>query len=262
MGLSGLAQLNIETTARCDKATLCGFCAHQADPAAPRGDMDFALLERIRAQLDPGTLTIQYHRDGDPLAYPRLRDSLDLFEGFVRSIVTHGETLAARAAELIGRCEAVTVSVFRGDADAERQWGSLTAFLQEKGDRLPRVLIKIVGDLDPGRYVALGVPILRRRLHDPMNTRYGKALPALPEQGVCLDFLSKPAIAWTGKMYQCVRFDETEAGYLGDVNTESLEALWNGARRRAWLTAHLAGRRDLANPRCAACTYYGIPVSV
>ena len=260
MSLTGMSAINVELTSKCHRHTKCGFCYHQANPGLRKGDMPMSLLKDIRSQLSPGIL-LQLHRDGDPLCFPALGEALDLFDGFIRSIVTHGETLAEQADELIERCEAVTVSVFAPDADADMQYQAVREFLAEKGDRLPRVLIKVVGGCDVTRYEELGLPILRRRLHTEMNDRYVRTIPVLPESGICQDFLSKPAIAWDGKVYQCVRFDDTDAGYLGSLYEYTLDEIWNGPLRQQWMQQHIAGRRDLASPRCAQCTYYGIPVA-
>lgn len=261
MSLTGMSALNVELTSRCNRHTLCQFCFHQSSLALRRGDMAMELVREIRRQLTPGTMTVKYHRDGDALAYPELGASMDVFDGFIRSIVTHGETLAERADELIGRCEAVTISVFYPDADSDRQYESVKAFLRVKGSRLPRVLVKLVGAGDVSRYEALGLPILHRALHTEQNERYVRTLPVLPESGICGDFLGNPAIAWDGKVYQCVRFDATDEGYLGSLYENTLDEIWNGARRKAWLAHHVAGEREKANARCASCTYYGIPVA-
>lgn len=260
MGLAGLSQLNVELTSRCHRQTLCAFCFHQASPDLKMGDMSLSLLHDIRFQVPDG-LVVQFHRDGDPLAYPNIAEALDLFDGCIRSIVTHGETLADQAEALIEKCETVTVSVFAPDPDADLQFQAVQEFLAEKGERLPRVLIKVVGDANVSRYEALGLPIMRRRLHTATNDKYVRTVPMMPEHGVCTDFLSKPAISWDGKVFQCVRFDDTDAGYLGSLYEHTLEELWNGARRQAWLAAHIQGRRDLASPRCGTCTYYGVPVA-
>ncbi len=260
MGLAGLASLNVELTSRCHKRTRCTFCFHQAEPTAVRGDMPMALVTDIRAQIEPG-VQVFFHRDGDPLAYPDLGAALTVFAGCVRTLVTHGETLAEQASELIGRCETITVSVFASDPDADEQYAAVRRFLEQKGTQLPRVLVKVVGVGEVARYEALGLPILRRRLHTEENDRYVRTVPMLPESGVCQEFLSKPAIAWNGKVYQCVRFDATDAGYLGSLYEHTLEQLWHGETRQRWFAAHVRGRRDLASPRCATCTYYGIPVA-
>ena len=261
--LSGLAQLNIELSSRCDKTHLCPMCGHQDQAINPiqYGEIDFALLTRIREQVSPG-IVVSFHRDGEPTAYGRLRDALRLFHGFTISVVTHGLNLDTRADEIIDGCTTLTVSAFRSDADREDQLSALTAFLLRKGDRPPLVQLKIVGDMSEAElapYEALGVPILRRLIHVPIsNSKYAHRHPTRPEVGVCLDALHRPTIDWRGDFYLCNRLDPARHGYLGSVVTDSLDALWNGEARKRMLDAHKAGRRDLANPLCAKCDYWGV----
>lgn len=207
-------------------------------------------------------LVVQFHRDGDPLAYEQLEDALAMTFPHIRSIVTHGERLAERAEEIIGLCESVTVSVFRGDPAHDRQLASLTEFLRLKGDRLPRVSVKIVGDYDEADlrvYRELGVPILRRLLHTPGgNARYAHRLPIMPEHGLCLDLLHHPSIAWDGRVYLCNRLDTHDAGLIGHLQDASFESIWNGPRRADYLNKHLHGRRNEVPP-CTTCQYYGVP---
>lgn len=223
--------------------------------------MDYGLLERIRAQLDPGPI-ISFHRDGDPLAYPRLRESLELFRGFTTSLVTHGANLGRLAHDLIGRCTTLTTSVFRGDSDAPLQLDALRHFLTEKGQRAPQVQLKIVGDMSADElapYEALGVPIIRRLIHVPIhNSKYAHRSPTRPEVGVCLDALHRPTIDWRGRMYLCNRLDTHGDLYLGDATTQTLDAIWNGERRTQMIAHHKAGRRDLANDLCAKCDFWGV----
>ena len=108
-------------------------------------------------------------------------------------------------------------------------------------------------------YEALGVPILRRLIHVPIsNSKYAHRHPTRPEVGVCLDALHRPTIDWRGDFFLCNRLDPARHGYLGSVVTASLDALWNGETRMRMLDAHKAGRRDLANPLCAKCDYWGV----
>ena len=263
MGLSGLAQLNIELSSRCDKTHLCPMCGHQDQAVNPitYGDMDYELLASIRGQISPG-ITVSFHRDGEPTAYPRLSDALQLFAGFTTSIVSHGLNLERRAWEIIGKVTTLTVSVFRGDADAEAQRRSITAFLDAKGEQAPQVQIKVVGDMSPEElapYEALGVPIIRRLIHVPIsNSKYAHRLPTRPEVGICLDALHRPTIDWTGDMFLCNRLDPARHLFLGSARTCALDDIWNGSIRMTMLNAHKAGRRDLANPLCATCEYWGV----
>ncbi len=263
MSLSGLAQLNIEISSRCDKTHLCSYCGHQDPTVNPitYGDMDYGLLKFIRLQVQPG-IVISLHRDGEPTAYPRLREALNLFRGFTVSLVTHGLSLASRAEDIIDRCSTVTVSVFRGDQDAQAQLVSLKAFLNAKGDRAPQVQVKIVGDManeEVQAYERLGVRVTRRLIHIPIsNAKYAHRNPTVPEVGVCLDALHRPTIDWRGDVFLCNRLDADRHGFLGSVVTDSLDSIWNGPVRKQMLDAHKAGRRDLANPLCATCTYWGV----
>lgn len=261
--LTGLSQLNIELSSRCDRDTLCGFCGHQdrkTNSNLKFGDIDFSLLKKIREQVDTG-ISISWHRDGDSCIYPRLREALQLFINFPSSVVTHGESLRDRADEIIENCTTVTVSIVPNDPDRELQLESIRGFLAKKGARRPQVQLKFVGRIDnPEEYEALGVPIINRALHSKKgNWNYAKIDPPVPEIRVCLDALSKPTIDWRGRMFLCNRLDVNDHGLIGDTNTQSIDEIWNGPVRAAMMKAHLAGRRDLANPLCASCNYWGIP---
>ncbi len=239
------------------------MCGHQNPDVNPitYGDMEYGTLVKIRNEITPG-ITISFHRDGEPTAYPQLREALGLFEGFTTSIVSHGLNLVSRAADIIGHCTTLTVSVFRGDRDGDGQLSILRAFLALKGSQAPQVQLKIVGDMSPDElapYEALNVRILRRLIHVPIsNSKYAHRLPTIPESGVCLDALHRPTIDWRGRMYLCNRLDPAEHLFIGDARLDSLDRIWNGDLRSRMLDAHKAGRRDLANPLCATCEYWGV----
>ena len=120
--------------------------------------------------------------------------------------------------------------------------------------------LKLVGEGDSTEYEKLGIPIINRLLHVPENNhRYIKGTPTIPEVRICLDFLGKPSIDWDGKMYICNRFDKEGLAYLGNLNFESLDYLWNSPRRMQWLDAHIRGKREEAAPICRTCEYWGVP---
>ena len=262
MSLSGLAQINVELSSRCNKRNLCAFCGHQnsvINTGLTYGDMDFTILSNIRQALDVGVV-VQFHRDGDPLVYPRLRDALDLFTGFTTNLVTHGEILADKAESIIGRCTTVTVSCFKGDPDHAIQFEAVTRFLHIKGSRAPMVLIKIVGDYPDHPYGDLGVQVIHRLIHQPTgNTKYAHRTPTVPEHGICLDALHHPSVDWQGNVYLCNRLDPTGSTKMGDLRTSTLDEIWNGHQRQYWIEAHKAGRRDQAASLCKDCTFWGVP---
>jgi len=265
MSLSGLAQVHIELTSRCDKRTLCSFCGHQRQDVNPitYGDMDYGLLQRIRRQLVPG-IVVAFHRDGEPTAYPLLGHALRLFASFTTSIVTHGLNLARLAETLVGHCTTITVSVYRGDPDGALQYAVLKEFLAVHPTRVrPLVQVKIVGDMDEDdmeKIQALGVPIIRRLIHNPTgNHHYAHTSPTIPEGGLCLDALHRPSIDWQGTVYLCNRLDPRQATKIGSLREQTLEEIWNGSKRQAMIHAHTLGRRADANTLCAKCTFWGVP---
>ena len=199
MALEGLTQINVELTSRCDKS--CSFCGHQ-DPSINKqleyGDIDFDLLRNISCSLPSHTI-VQFHRDGEPLVYPNLYDALYIFNNCIRSIVTNGKKLVEKREEIIGNCETLTISAFRGDPDGPEQLAILKEFIRIKGDCKPQVLVKWVGDGDASAYEAMGLRIIRRAIHIPGgNSKYANLEPTVPEIGICLDFLHHPSIDWKG----------------------------------------------------------------
>ncbi len=271
MSLHGLTQINVETNSTCDKRTKCGFCAHQNPALHPNlklGEMAIEMMLNIAFSVHHlgKSLTVQLHKDGDPLAASEelLCQTLFAFRDNLRSIVTHGCTLSQRGQALIGNVEAVCVSIFREDPDRDLQLESLRSFLDQKGSHLPRGLLKVVGDMSTEElapYQALSIPMTHRRLHIPINnSRYVGGLPAIPESGICQDLLHHPSISWDGRVWLCNRFQSDEAGVIGDLATESLDAIWNGPLRASYVQQHLDGMRA-AVPPCRDCQYYGIPTS-
>ena len=93
--MNGLSQINIEITSHCDKKTVCFMCGHQqasVNPNLKYQHMDFDLLQAIALQIDPPVI-VSLHRDGDPLAFPRLGDAL------LEGVAVLGEAIAEVAAE-------------------------------------------------------------------------------------------------------------------------------------------------------------------
>lgn len=262
MSLSGLAQVSLELTSKCNKS--CSFCGHQ-DPSINTslvyGDMHFSLLDSIRNELKPGPI-ISFHRDGESTLYPRLRDALQLFSGFTTSLVTNGTLIGERAEDIIGNCTSCTISVFRGDRDSENQLRAIKEFLSQKKDRPPITQVKIVGDMEAdgiAEYEALGVRVIRRLIHVPIsNSKYAHRAPTVPEVGICLDALHRPSVAQNGTVYLCNRLDPHGHTIIGNLYDNTLEEIWNGPTRMRMLEAHKSGRRDLANELCKTCEFWGV----
>lgn len=258
--MPNISQINLELSSRCDKA--CSFCGHQnpdINTALEYGDAKMDLVLRVREQVAVGTV-IQLHRDGEPLVYPYLKEALMSLSGHITNIITNGKKLVEKADEIIGFCDTLTVSAFRGDPDGPEQLEILREFLEIKGDRKPYTMVKWVGDGDAAPYEVLGVRVIRRLIHLPSgDTKYAHHDPTVPEIGVCLDFLFHPSIDWKGNVYICNRLSADKDAMLGNIYEQTLDEMWASNKRKRWLSAHLRGRRDLASPLCHGCKFWGVP---
>lgn len=228
--------------------------------ASEYGDIDFDLLKVIEPQIPAGVI-IQFHNNGEPLLYPRLGDALRLFQGKIRCLDTNGKLLLAKAKELQGNLESLTLSTFKDDPDWEEQYAILTSYLQNYGNRSPRIIIRVLGDVGEEReelYKDTGCQLAYRILHSPMGSFKYEKKTVVPEHGICLEMLGHPAINRFGKLSTCVRFDPDGKGILGDLRENTLSELWNGAKRQEWLRLHVGGERAKV-ALCNTCEYWGIP---
>lgn len=264
MSLNGLGTINIELTSRCNKN--CWMCGRRKvdrdypDLALSYGDMDFSLLEKIAPQI-PGGITVQFHRDGDALMYPRFGDAVRLFPAHIRNIVTNGKLLVQKASEIIGNLETLSISIFENDEESEEQRELIAQFLDLKKDEKPFVTLRLIGNVNQKPYEMFKQLFVRRVLHAPMGSfNYVKRAPAIPEIGICWDFLHHPCIDRKGNVSICVRFDPEQIGVLGNLYEQTLEEIWNGDKRALWKQMHVSGKRAQI-PLCARCEFWGVPTA-
>ena len=261
--MNGLGTVNVELTSRCNKDCWC--CGRRKrereDPSVKfsYGDMPFEMVEKIAGQLPPG-IVVQLHNNGEPLLYPRFGEATRLFHRQTVSIDTNGKLLLEKAREVVDVLDTIAISVIENDPEAESQRDIIKRFLRIKGNYKPLVVLRLNGKVDRKMYEEFGVLIATRILHDPMGSfNYTKSV-TIPEMGLCQDMLHHLAIDRRGNVSICVRFDPKGLGVLGNVETSSLEDLWNGAKRTRWLSLHKQGHRADV-PLCAACDFWGVPTS-
>jgi len=265
MSLTGLCNINIELTNRCNKK--CWICGRRKreknypELIQEYGDMDFGLIVKIAKQL-PSGIVVQLHNNGESLLYPRFGSALKLFSGQITNIVSNGKLLLEKANQIIGHLDTLAISIIQNDSRIEsgKQYSIIRRFLRKKGNRKPLTILRLVGEVDERKYQKFGLIMIKRNLHSPMGSfNYERREPIIPEIGVCLDFLHHLAIDRKGEVSICVRFDPNRLGVIGNVNTESLEAIWNSPKRFEWKAFHKYGRRDKV-PLCSYCDFWGVPV--
>lgn len=221
--------------------------------------MPIEMAEDIAEQVPTGTV-VQFHWNGEPTLYPRLGDSLRLFEHCFRSFNTNGWLLVEKAGEIIGNLESLVISVHEKELEADEQYRTVREFVKIKGDKKPFMVYRLLGDADVLRnWHRLPGLIVTRTLHNPMGSRDYKKPVTIPEIGVCWDFLTHLAIDRYGIASICVRFDPDNLGMIGHVKDMSLEEIW--ARKfEMWGEYHFRGEREKV-PLCKTCEFWGVPIS-
>lgn len=261
---NGLGTVNIELTNRCNKK--CWMCGRRKIEKENPGkvlydqDMDIKILELIASQL-PKDIVVQFHNNGEPLLYPRLPEALDMFQGRVRCFDTNGKLLVARARDIIGKLDTITISTFEQDPEWEEQYALLLEFLKLKGKSAPNVIIRCLGELGEERlslYKKTGCLLVPRVLHSPMGSYNYTRNTVIPEVGFCIEIMTHMAINQSGDVSICVRFDPERHGVIGNVTKEPLVDIWNSDKRRSYIRHHVEGRRGEL-PLCSSCQYWGVP---
>jgi len=260
--LDGLCNINIELTNRCNKS--CWMCGRRkVERDYPKltlnyGDMDFDLVKKISYQL-PDNCVVQLHNNGEALLYPRFGEAVKLFKRQITNIVTNGKLLVQKADEIIDNLDTMAVSIIENDNEVDEQLEILRKFIKIKGKRKPYTILRLNGEVDIEKYSKLGLVMATRVIHSPMGSfDYRSKSPAIPEIGICLDFLNHMAINKDGKVSICVRFDPKGLGVIGDANTQKLSDIWNGPKRIKWLKLHIRGERRKI-PLCSYCEFWGVP---
>jgi len=258
---NGLTTVNVELTSRCNKN--CWMCGRRKierehpEIAINYGDMDFELVKSIAEQLPQG-IVVQFHDNGEPLLYPRLREAMGLFYNQIKCMDTNGKLIVEKAGVIIGNLDTLTISTFENDEEAEEQYSLVEKFLKLKGDKKPNIIIRCLGNMDLNKYRKFACIMATRILHSPMGSFSYKKNPTVPEIGICLDFLSHLVIKRDGKVSICVRFDPKGLGVIGDCTTTPLVDIWNNSKRKEWLKYHIEGKRDKI-PLCSFCEFWGVP---
>jgi len=258
--------LNIELSSLCNKK--CNFCGRRKiDREYPElkleyGYMSFGTLCKIDGDLErqQGSIMIQFHNNGEPLLYLKLKEALQLFNGHIRCMDTNGKLLVEKADDIIDNLETITISTFENDPEAEEQYKLVKEFIKIKGDRKPNVIIRVLGNNDiwAKKYWDMGLLTVDRIFHKPMGSFGYTKKTTIPEHGICCDFLNHPAINIKGDVSICVRFDPERKGVIGNINENSFSEIWYGSKRQEWLQEHINGCRDNV-PLCKTCDFWGIP---
>ena len=110
------SEINIELTSRCQKH--CEICPRWQNDI-PKGDIPFSLLQIIEKQLEPNVI-IHFHNNGEPLLYPFLKQTFELFAKQIKHFDTNGIALLERAKD-IEKADIISVSIIEADPIGKNQ---------------------------------------------------------------------------------------------------------------------------------------------
>jgi radical SAM protein with 4Fe4S-binding SPASM domain len=264
--MNGLGTIHLELTSRCNKdidgCPMCGrrILESKHPELCDWGDVDFEVLRTLATQI-PKDIVIQFFNNGEPLLYPFLGHALNLFPRNIRCLNTNGLLLMEKKDEIFGNLDTITISVVEGDRYAEQQFRTVVDFLEEKKERPPNAVYRLLGNIDrEDRWHLLPGTVVKRVLHSPHMSRDYKKVPTKPETGICLDLLGHLAIDRYGNISMCVRFDPEGKLRIGNIKNQTLYEVWNGAKRKEYKRKHIQGKRDEL-PVCRDCHYWGCPTS-
>lgn len=270
----------LETASGCNG--LCVFCPYEAiRESLPKGRMDDALFGRIVDELAAHRVKkIIPCFINEPLLDPHLCDRLAIIRqkcaGTIISLTTNASLLTEKIARRIleeNLADELNIS-FQGlsretyeasmpGLSFQRTLENVKRFLEMRGRNVhPKVTVTAVetnivqAELDEA-------PAFWRRLGAefkvlPFETRSGDVQGSLKHADRELSpvlFCRRPfntlVITFDGKVPICC-VDYTRKSILGDVNTETLEKIWNGAPFQEVRRAFLEGRAH-SIPACCNC---------
>lgn len=276
----GLCYVHLELTSFCNKdCWMCGRRKIDRDYKEIQmnyGHMGFELVKKIASQL-PKNIVIQFHNNGDPFLYPKLKETLKLFPNNIKCLNTNGKLLIKKANEVLDILDTITISVIENDPESDSQYKQVVKFLELKRDKKPLVVFRLLGNVaiynldykhqifenKKERWYKLAKKynciIATRTLHDPMGSKNYKKIPTIPEIGMCIEILTHMTIDRFGDVYPCVRFNPSKYNLLGNIKNTSLIDMWNGEERQKIIELHKQGKRNLI-PLCDKCEFWGVAI--
>lgn len=277
MNLLGLSKIHVEFSDTCRK--LCSICGRRNRdkeliknglyPKIQYGHMELDIIKKISNDIPLNSgLTIATHNNGESMESPYYGEAVRLFKnrGCFVYTVTNGQRLLDKYEEIINNLDALSISIFEGDSEQDKQFEIIENFLELKGNKLPYTTLRLIGNIDESKYKEFNCLIIKRLLHRPEGSFGYKTgingkikMPTIPEHGVCLDFLNTLAIDRFGDCYCCVRFNPDKELLLGNITNSTFEEIWNCEKRIEMKEKHIHGKRSDIEFCSKKCQFYGVP---
>ncbi len=269
--------LDIESTNLCNLD--CFFCPRK-EAAKGEGLMDFDLFTRIVDECAArGPIRkIGLHKDGEPLAHPRIIDMVrhirDARAAAVISFTSNAILLKERKAEQLLEAGLNDVSFSidatlgetyeesKGRDKLELVEANIRRFLELKSSDV-KVTVKFIrmreNDGEEGRFIERwadsGADILISEYHDWSGSVRDSSLLGIEAASsyACENPWYSLAVNWDGQVSICC-VDWDSKALVGDANQMSIHEIWYGDELRRIRETHLEGRAHCMQP-CSTCSY-------
>jgi radical SAM protein with 4Fe4S-binding SPASM domain len=269
--------LDIESTNLCNLD--CFFCPRK-EAAKGEGLMDFALFTRLidECQARGPVRKIGLHKDGEPLAHPRIVDMVryikDKQAADIVSFTSNGILMKPRKAEQLieAGLNDVSFSIDATDGETYRQSKGRDKLAQVESNvrhflaiRPPeiKVTVKFIrmreNDGEEERFIDSwrdsGADILVTEYHDWSGSVRDSSLVGIEATSsyACENPWYSLAVNWDGKVSICC-VDWDSQAVVGDANEQSIHEIWQGDALRGIRQTHLDGQAHSMSP-CNTCTY-------
>ena len=228
----------------------------------PLGDMSLNLLKKIIQQLPQKTVIVPFFR-GESAFHPHFVEALKLLSRFDEvGMATNGDFLTtSKQNAMLEICSFISYSLHK--ACYPNDLAGVTRFLDDARSK---------GVLTQASILETEIPIgakqklievwLRhvdrfRIYAEHSKVGFGDVDTAMKFAilgGTCRKPFSDMVVYWDGKVALC-NHDWDNQAPLGDLNIQTVEAIWNGSKYRQIREFHLTDRRKQVNS-CKDCDYW------
>ncbi len=251
-------RVTLELTNRCNRR--CDKCP-RLKTDYPHGDMTLDLLEKILAQLPPSTTIVPFFR-GESLSHLRFCETMNLFRRFKTvQIATNGDLLTQENRNaILNSCSFVSYSLHKFEYPEEIT-GVIT-FLDQARNRGIVTQASILDNLisgDKKLFVEKWLKHVDRvRIYvehskdgfGDVEKMYRVIKPGKP----CKKPFEEMVVYWDGKIALC-NHDWDSQKPLGDLNIQTIEAVWGGERYQEIRRLHKEGALKQVET-CKDCDYW------
>jgi len=268
--------LFIESTSVCNFR--CKMCV-RTNGNNPIGNMDFTLFRKIVDEAKQyGPRSFSLHLFGEPLMAPRIIEMI----GYIKKansnntifLTTNGSLLTVEKAEALVkyRLDKIFISFTSPDKktylektgmdkleEAEKNIEQLIAVKKNNKSNKPLIFVRLIIDQETegqiGKFVNKwknkDVILEIRDMHNYGGNIEGSHVKINPKRYPCYHLWFSPSIHWNGDVSVCCN-DYRRELLLGNIKSQTLNEIWEGAQIKHYRNLQLTGKYDLMPP-CQDC---------